>query len=358
MTGNRESGARAGPADTGRDTACHTPSAHRAREAPDSADTREVACDESGSDGENLTTGNTDVFAHASVLLPTATAAGHVQHIRDRIGSPAEEYKAGHLLRERNRPVLEWLLAPSGPLHGRAHVHLVEKAYFVVDRAVGLLLGDPAPAPALFRAARHEFGPEERRQFLESANQLLRVRADSEPDAPVDAFYATLDALRLAHPGGPAANVLDALAGTRGRADAYRARVLAGPVPIPLLDPLPQAVVRTAAHWSAGGHRVRLVHDEQNMLTPERVALIVARARRTGVALDSVRRVDSRDDARVQLADFLAGIARKIASDELGGHGDPDPRLTALLRPYVGADSVWGDVRSRSRLGMDVAEIN
>lgn len=27
----------------------------------------EVACDESGSDGENLTGGNTDVFAHAGV---------------------------------------------------------------------------------------------------------------------------------------------------------------------------------------------------------------------------------------------------------------------------------------------------
>ncbi|MFF0200780.1 hypothetical protein [Streptomyces sp. NPDC005017] len=41
---------------------------------------------------------------------------------------------------------------------------------------------------------------------------------------------------------------------------------------------------------------------------------------------------------------------------QLGGHGGP--RLTALLLPSAGTDSVWGDEPSRSRPGMDVAEIN
>ncbi|GAP50841.1 predicted protein, partial [Streptomyces azureus] len=63
----------------------------------------EIACDESGSDGENLTGGNTDVFAHASMSLSMATAAAAVREIRDRIRSPAEEYKANHLLREKHR---------------------------------------------------------------------------------------------------------------------------------------------------------------------------------------------------------------------------------------------------------------
>jgi hypothetical protein len=61
--------------------------------------------------------------------------------------------------------------------------------------------------------------------------------------------------------------------------------------------------------------------------------------------------VHSRLDPRVQLADFLAGIARKIASDELNGRGDP--ALTALLRPYVDPASVWGDERSWALLGRD-----
>ncbi|MBB4939031.1 hypothetical protein FHR32_003336 [Streptosporangium album] len=70
----------------------------------------EIACDESGSEGEKLIGGNTDVFAHAGVRLSAESAAECVREIRDRIRSPAVEYKANHLLREKNRPVLEWLL--------------------------------------------------------------------------------------------------------------------------------------------------------------------------------------------------------------------------------------------------------
>lgn len=70
--------------------------------------------------------------------------------------------------------------------------------------------------------------------------------------------------------------------------------------------------------------------------------------------LSDVRLVATRSDARVQLAGFLAGIARKLASDELNGRGDP--ALTALLRPYVGAESVRGDEDSGARLG--TAEAN
>ncbi|MGW1798597.1 hypothetical protein ACWCQN_22085 [Streptomyces sp. NPDC001984] len=310
----------------------------------------EVACDESGSDGENLTGGNTDVFAHAGVRLPMDTAAECLREIRDRIRSPAEEYKANHLLREKHRAVLEWLLDASGPIHGRSHVHLTEKAYFVVDRAVGLLLGDDDSddAVTLFRAGPGAFGAERWREFLAVSNRLLRVRG-SEGDPPVDAFFRTVDGLWRAHPGTEAADVLRRLAAARPRADAYRARVEDTPDLIPLLNPLPPAVVRTAAYWSAGGATVNLVHDRQNLLTPERIAWIEESARREGIALGGLRLVESRLDARVQIADFLAGIARKIASDELGGRGDAT--LTALLRPYVGAESVWGDPDSWSRLG-------
>ncbi|CAM5746082.1 hypothetical protein [Streptomyces afghaniensis 772] [Streptomyces afghaniensis] len=84
------------------------------------------------------------------------------------------------------------------------------------------------------------------------------------------------------------------------------------------------------------------------MLTPDRIAWIEETARRSGVGLAGLRLVVAREDARVQVADFLAGIARKIASDVLNGRGDPV--LTALLRPYVDPGSVWGDARSRALL--------
>jgi hypothetical protein len=55
--------------------------------------------------------------------------------------------------------------------------------------------------------------------------------------------------------------------------------------------------------------------------------------------LVDVRQVDSRGDARVQLADFVAGIARRLASDELKGR--PDAELLALLSPLIDRESVW-----------------
>jgi hypothetical protein len=311
----------------------------------------EVACDESGSDGENLTGGNTDVFAHASVRLPVDSAAAHLQEIRDRIRSPAEEYKANHLLREKHRAVLEWLLAPEGPIHGAAHVHLTEKAFFVVDRAADLLLGDGTDALTLFREGRRIFGDEQWREFLEAANQLLRVRNDGEPSEPVDVFFRTVDDLRRAHAGTDVAPALDRLAAARDRAASYRAGIVAGPTLIPVLNPLLPAIVGTAAYWSAGGHRVQLVHDRQNMLTPERIAWIEERARLGGIGFGGLRLVVAREDPRVQLADFLAGIARKLASDELNRRADP--ALTSLLRPYVDPASVWGDEASWALLGGD-----
>ncbi|MFI8529223.1 hypothetical protein ACIGMX_03060 [Streptomyces aquilus] len=301
----------------------------------------EVVCDESGSDGENLTGGNTDVFAHGSVSLPVEVAAAYVQEVRDRIRSPATEYKAGHLLREKHRDVLEWLLSPSGPIDGHAHVHLTEKAYFVVNRTVDLLLGDGTEALALYREDRPAVGAQRWRGFLDAANRLLRVRLDGEADGAVDGFFRTVDDLRSAR---PRSQILERLATARPRADAYRARLLEGPPLIPVLNPLLPAIVHTVAHWSAGGRTVRVVHDRQNMLTEQRIAWIERQAVRAGAGFEGMELVQARWDPRIQLADFLAGIARKVASDVLNGH--VDPVLVELLRPYVGPTSVWGDGRS------------
>jgi len=52
-----------------------------------------------------------------------------------------------------------------------------------------------------------------------------------------------------------------------------------------------------------------------------------------------VRQVDSRGDARVQLADFVAGIARRLASDKLNDRQDTE--LFVLLSPLIGPESIW-----------------
>ncbi|MFC4588796.1 DUF3800 domain-containing protein [Sphaerisporangium corydalis] len=332
----------------------------------------EIACDESGSEGENLVGGNTDVFAHASVHLDTAWAADSVQEIRNRIRSPATEYKANHLLREKHRPVLEWLLGPSGPIYGHARVQLIDKTFFAVGRVADLLVGETAPAVGagpgqdpragamaltLYREGPETFGRERWQAFLEAANNLMRTRNRWGLRAPVDAFFHMVGVLRLDGPGNPVDEVLELFQRTRPRADSFRVRLLADPAMIPALDPLIPAIVQTVLHWSADERPVSIVHDEQNSLTGERVAQLreilggppaAALHRAPPGRLAGLRLVDSRYDPRVQLADFLAGVARKIASEELNARGDPD--LTALLRPYVNPSSIWGDDRSWSLL--------
>jgi hypothetical protein len=295
----------------------------------------EIACDESGSEGEKLIGATTDVFAHAGVRLAAAEAAECVDEIRHRAPTRAVEYKAHHLMRQRSRAAVEWVLGSAGPLRGNAHVYLADKAFLVVRAVVGLLVDGPTEAMALtlYREGRHRFDRARWQDFLVSANNLLRVRNRKDVPAPVDTFLRVVSTLR-AGADGDAADVLALLGAARARADTFRA----GPAEV-TLDPLIPAVAAAVAHWGADGGPVTVVHDRQNALSGDRVARL-APAR--------LRLVDSRADARVQLADVLAGAARRIASAELNGHGDAE--LTALLRPYVDRSSTWGDDRSRPLL--------
>jgi hypothetical protein len=282
----------------------------------------EIACDESGAEGEKLIRGNTDVFAHASVRLNAESAADCIRQTRERIRSPAAEYKANHLLREKSRPVLKWLLGPSGPIYGAAHVQLTDKRFFLVSRLIDVLTADTgypsdaglpsdpqarAVAVTLYRESQPAIGRGQWDAFLQSINDLMRARN-----------YPKL---------------------------------------IPALDPLIPAIVQVVAYWSQDGRPVAIIHDEQTALTEERIAQLKeicnnpysAIVRHSPQArLTSLRLANSASDPRVQVADFLAGVARKIASDELNDRGDAE--LTALLRPYVDHCSIWADERSWSLL--------
>jgi hypothetical protein len=321
----------------------------------------EIACDESGYEGENLIRGTTEVFAHAGVRLDGDAAAACLREIHRRIQSPVQEYKSTHLLREKHRPVLEWFLGPSGPLHGDAHVQLTDKTFFVVATLVDLLALRPdEPSPAgpsrdprsramaatLYRQGPATFGPDRWERFLQSFTDVLRPRNRRGPETPVESFFGMVDALRRARPPGQVAELLGLLCRARPRALALRT-LLDDPSTIPALDLLFPAIVGAVTWWGRDAAPVAIVHDEHSALTTGRIARL-QRLPDVAGRLAGLRRVDSRGDARVQVADFLAGVARRIASDELDGHGDAE--LTALLRPYVDARSVWGDERSWSLL--------
>jgi hypothetical protein len=339
----------------------------------------EVACDESGAEGEKLIGGNTDVFAHASVRLTSGSAAGCVQELRDRIRSPALEYKANHLLRSKHRSALVWLLGRSGPLYSHASVQLTQKDFFAVGRIIDLLVSGSADTGAgswgqnpsgqamaidLYRSGLAVFGPGQWTAFLECFNDLVRAKHGPAAETSAASFFRLMDVMRDGHGQGRdprAAEIMELLWPARTQDEALlRAQRAQYPWVIPALDPLIPAIIQAVMHWSGGGRTVRVIHDQQTALTPERIALITRicngplpaaapeSGRLVGLRLTGLRLVDSAADPRVQVADFLAGVARKIASDELNRRGDAE--LTALLRPYVDPCSVWGDARSWSRL--------
>src|SRR3954471_496529 len=104
----------------------------------------EIACDESGFSGTNLLDAATPVFTHASVDLSVDEARALVAALRSERGSSLHELKSGQLLRgPRAAEALAWLL---DELHGRAHVLVVDKEYFVVTRIVDLFLSEPSYA--------------------------------------------------------------------------------------------------------------------------------------------------------------------------------------------------------------------
>jgi hypothetical protein len=288
----------------------------------------EIACDESGYEGEKLVGGVTEVFAHASVRLSEEQAVACVEELRRRIQSPATEYKANHVLRSKHRPVLLWLLGATGPLRGNAQVQLVDKAFFLVSRLTELVGGEDASG--LYAAGRSTGGPTWA-AFLAAANDLLRVR-----DLPgvVETFYRSVDELRLDR------KLTSPLRSPY--AELARARLLEEERVVPPLDPLLPAIARAVEYWSDGGPVV-IAHDRQTTLSPERIAWLRRDERLAGLEL-----VGSFSNPRVQVADFLAGVARKIASDQL--RGDDDAELTALIRPYLDPMSVWSDAASWTRL--------
>lgn len=311
----------------------------------------EVACDESGAEGEKLIGGNTDVFCHAGVALSGEEASACVRELRRMIRSPAVEYKAEHLLREKNRRALVWFLGPDGPIDHRANAFLVDKKYALLlafaRRMAGTptLAGHPAVrdlgvegmAAALYRASRSGSGLTGWYRLLSLLNELMWSTRRPDP-ADVDSFGELVRTMRTHRTTADAAAVLDLLGGPVLRA-VFRPDSGAAVS----MDPLVPAILRAVDYWGPG---VSIVHDRHVALTEARIAGIM-RARPS----TTLRVVSSRSDPRVQVADFLAGVARRLASDELAGAGDPE--LTGLLRGYVDPCSTWGDTRIVSRGAKD-----
>jgi hypothetical protein len=297
----------------------------------------EIACDESGFSGTNLLDAATPVFAHASVDLRPDEAVELVGALRSGFQWSLSELKSGQLLRGPHAAeALEWML---GELSGRAHVQLVDKEYFLVTRLVDLFLAEPsyaagtsltqddrAPALALYRATRAANG--EWSAFLAAFVELVRTKRRRQPDrGVVKRFFQARDTLAGVGLRAEADDVLASLSRTRVRAVVTRLAHDDRTIPPPL-EPLLPALAETVLHWSGGQRQVLVIHDEQSALTAGRLMRLQqvlaegagspgpdpdgAGALRPRVSpLAGLVTVDSRDDPRIQVADLLAGVARR-----------------------------------------------
>lgn len=303
----------------------------------------EIACDESGFSGSNLLDAATPVITHASVDLSRAEAVELIVRLRSGFRFSLSEFKAGQLLRDRAAgESLQWFLTT---LTGRAHVHLVDKEYFLVTRIVDLFLADPSyaagtrltreqrPAALALYRARRQGGPDWT-AFLAAFVALVRTKRRRVPDLDaVVRFLQARDALAAHALGAEAEAVLDGL--DTDTVWPVLARLTRDDRAIPPpLEPMLPALAETVLFWSRGHRRVLVIHDEQSAFTPDRLRRLQglladdARSSLAGVSpLAGLVAVDSRDDPRVQVADLLAGLARRSTDAGL------DRALEPLLSP-------------------------
>jgi hypothetical protein len=308
----------------------------------------EIACDESGFSGSNLLHAATPVITHASVDLCVDEAVELVAALRSGLRS-LEEFKSGQFLRGPGAgEALERLLAA---LSGRAHVHLVDKEYFLVTRIVDLFLAEPSyaagtrltqdhrpPALALYRAGRS--AGRDWDVFLAAFIALVRTKRLRQPDRRlVDRFFHARDALVRHGLGARAEDVLGGL--SRSAVLAVLTRLTGDDRSIPPpLEPMLPALAETVLFWSGGQREVLVIHDEQSALTAGRLRRLqevlagggpsAGRAPAGVSPLAGLVAVDSRDDPRVQVADLLAGVARRW----------PEPVDDGPLQPFVSPTSL------------------
>jgi hypothetical protein len=305
----------------------------------------EIACDESGFSGTNLLDAATPVFTHASVDLGIDEAVELIAALRTGFRCSLNEVKSRRFLRgPQAGAALEWLLAA---LRGRAHVLLIDKEYFLVTRIVDLLLIEPSYAAgtrltqhhrsaalALYRSGRAS--GRDWSAFLAAFVALVRTKRRHESDRNALArFFEARDVLAAAGLGAQADAVLDGL--SRTRVETVLARLAhEDPSIPPPLEPMLPALAETVLFWSDGRHRVLVIHDEQSALTAGRLRRLQevltdgVGSSVAGSALAGLVTVDSRDDPRIQVADLVAGIARR----------SPDIADDVLLEPFVSPTSL------------------
>ncbi|PYD00816.1 hypothetical protein B4U78_008815 [Microbacterium esteraromaticum] len=305
-----------------------------------------IACDESGAEGENLMASNHPVFVHGSVNVGLEEANELAAWMKAETGSQASEIKSKTMLSLGNRGALFDLLRR---LDGRANMYFVEKSYFVTAKMVSLFIAWPALlngediaadgsgrelTDRLHSKAPKALGIDRWNALLHSCNQLLRSYLREGTVRPTTApFLAALDDARVHCADVDVRVILESMWMARDLAEEYQS---AGRVALRELDPMAGSLVAVAMTWALrlNDAPFEFLIDRYSLLTEEGLTAI-ADATREDLSLGgfdfpradlrALRMTDSRLDARVQIADIIAGVGREVA--RLAMTGDFDNQL-------------------------------
>lgn len=322
-----------------------------------------VACDESGNDGENLLLGNARVFTHASVAMPLENAEAIMAEVRERTKSTSVELKSQTLLRPGHREVARWLLTHA-EVRESSSVLATHKRYFLSTKLFDSTVEEAAHARDIdlyesglalsgammlhFMAPR--FYGEAWDELLRAFQDFLRAKTDSEAAETLIIFGRRLESLAEAD-DSPLSEILSLmLEGVEHLESLSRFQLGKGiPTRLRTGDPLISAIGSAVMYWFRRANQpVKILHDETSILTPEQVALLrqgmkdfefiapSMRGRRFG--FDGLETCDSKDDARVQVADLLAGIGRAVFEDADRGRHHP---LQQALLPLMSGETMW-----------------
>lgn len=353
---------------------------HRVGFTDDLGETPWIACDESGQDGENLAA-DTEVLAHGSVRYDDTQAAEVIAVLRAELPrSQRPELKFAQCDNLSGAATLAWALGSDGPLHGRAHVFLTHKLYVIMGKTIDLLVEEfehdrgrdiysngeaRAMARTLFRDGPRALGPAGFARLAASFVSLFRVGqlAGGDDKETIAEFFATVDQARWSCHRRNVEQLLDRIRAAQQQAEEFqRSLADSGDDNIPALDPLIPSVMQTIRFWAPprGVRGLRVLHDRQNVLTDDRVDVLLAQLRAPlpefrrftpPVSVDEFVRGDSAEHPSLQLADVIAGAGRAAAEGALGVRTDPvATALIDIIGPIVAADSLWADKSSWRRM--------
>jgi hypothetical protein len=248
--------------------------------------TVQIACDESGSDGENLIEGSSRVFAHGSTDLDTAAASQLINELRETVKFKGPELKSTTLLQNASRrAALLNTFTLGGPLSERAKFLVIDKWYMAAAKVIDLVIEEDAYANGIdiyvtgeaYRMAQmliqegpRAFGERRWQQLLGEFVSFVRSKQRVGTKTTEIELLQTIDDLRLRNNRRSLTAIMQRLWQGRHHLADYGPD---GPIAsMRTLEPIVPAIVSTAKAWHQV-HRipVEVVHDRYAALTPAAV---------------------------------------------------------------------------------------